>query len=263
VNLTGRTALITGATGGIGIAIARALAARDVSLLLSGRRTDVLEPLAAELGARALECDLADSAAVDRLADEAGAVDVLVANAGLPASGHITSFTQEEIDRALAVNLRAPMALARRLVDPMIARGSGHLVFVSSLSGKAASPGGSVYSATKFGLRGFALGLRQDLKPHGIGVSVVLPGFIRDAGMFHDSGTKLPPFVGTSSPEEVAAGVVKAIERNRAEVEVAPIGVRAGAVAGALMPELVSNIQRRLGGDRISESMAEGQRPKR
>ena len=263
MNLAGRTALVTGATGGIGTAIARALAARGASLVLTGRRADVLEPLAAELGARALECDLADPAAVDRLADEAGPVDVLVANAGLPASGHITSFTQEEIDRALAVNLRAPIALARRLVDPMIARGSGHLVFVSSLSGKAASPGGSVYSATKFGLRGFALGLRQDLRPHGIGVSVVLPGFIRDAGMFHESGAKLPAYVGTSSPEEVAAGVVKAIERDRAEVEVAPIGMRAGAVAGGLLPELVANIQRRLGGDRIAESMAEGQRPKR
>ena len=136
-------------------------------------------------------------------------------------------------------------------------------MFVSSLSGKAGSPGGSVYSATKFGLRGFALGLRQDLRPHGVGVSVVAPGFVRDAGMFHDSGAKLPPFVGTSSPEQVARGVVRAIERNRAEVEVAPFGLRAGAAAGGLLPELVANVQRRLGGDRISERMAEGQRPKR
>jgi short-subunit dehydrogenase len=264
VNLGGRSALVTGATGGIGAAIARALAARGVSpLLLSGRRTEVLEPLASELGARAVQCDLSDPAAVDRLADEAESVDLLVANAALPASGRLTSFTQDEIDRALAVNLRAPIALARRLVEPMIARGSGHLVFVSSLSGKAASPGGSVYSATKFGLRGFALGLRQDLRPHGVGVSVVAPGFVRDAGMFHDSGAKLPPFVSTISPEQVADGVVRAIERNRAEVEVAPLSLRAGAAAGGLLPELVANVQRRLGGDRISERMAEAQRPKR
>jgi short-subunit dehydrogenase len=264
VNLGGRSALVTGATGGIGAAIARALAARGVSpLLLSGRRTEVLEPLASELGARALVGDLSDPAAVDRLADEAESVDVLIANAALPASGRLTSFTQEEIDRALAVNLRAPIALARRLVDPMIARGSGHLVFVSSLSGKAASPGGSVYSATKFGVRGFALGLRQDLRPHGIGVSVVAPGFVRDAGMFHDSGAKLPPFVGTISPEQVADGVVHAIERNRAEVVVAPLSLRAGAAVGGLLPELVANVQRRLGGDRISQRMAEAQRSKR
>jgi short-subunit dehydrogenase len=263
VNLGGRTALVTGATGGIGTAIARALSARGATLLLSGRRTDVLEPLASELGARALECDLSDPAAVDRLADEAASVDLLVANAALPASGYLTTFTQQEIDRALAVNLRAPIALARRLVESMMERGSGHLVFVSSLSGKAASPGGSVYSATKFGLRGFALGLRQDLRPHGVGVSIVAPGFVRGAGMFHDSGAKLPAYIGTSSPEQVADGVVRAIERNRAEVEVAPLGVRAGAAAGGLLPELVANVQRRLGGDRISERLAEGQRPKR
>jgi uncharacterized protein len=263
VNLGGRTALLTGATGGIGAAIARALSARGVTLLLSGRRTDVLEPLASELGARALECDLSDPAAVDRLADEAASVDVLVANAALPASGRLTTFTQEEIDRALAVNLRAPIALARRLVEPMMERRSGHLVFVSSLSGKTASPGGSVYSATKFGLRGFALGLRQDLRPHGVGVSIVAPGFVRGAGMFHDSGAKLPAYIGTNTPEQVADGVVRAIERNRAEVEVAPLGVRAGVAAGGLLPELVANVQRRLGGDRISERMAEGQRPKR
>ena len=79
-------------------------------------------------------------------------------------------------------------------------------MFVSSLSGKAAGPHSSLYSATKFGLRGFSLGLRQDLAPHGIGVSCVFPGFVRGAGMFVDSGVTLPPGVGTSSPEEVAAG---------------------------------------------------------
>ena len=74
----------------------------------------------------------------------------------------------------------------------MIDRGHGHLVFISSLSGKVASPASSIYSATKFGLRGFALGLREDLAPHGVGVSVVLPGFIRDAGMFAEAAVKLP-----------------------------------------------------------------------
>ena len=104
----------------------------------------------------------------------------------------------------------------------MAQRGRGHLVFISSLSGKAATPGSSVYSATKFGLRGFAQGLRGDLRGAGVGVSVVFPGFIRDAGMFAESGTELPAFVGTSTPEDVADGVLRAIERNRGEVDVAP-----------------------------------------
>ena len=124
-----------------------------------------------------------------------------------PGSGHITSFSVEDIDRALAVNLRAPMVMARRLAEPMAARGSGHLVFVSSLSGKVASGGGSVYSATKFGLRGFAHGLREDLRDAGVGVSVVLPGFIRDAGCSTTRASKLPAFVGTKTPEDVAAAV--------------------------------------------------------
>ena len=263
MNLAGRSALVTGATGGLGAAIARALAARGASLLLSGRRAAVLEPLAAALGARAVACDLSDPAAVDWLAEESAHVDVLVANAALPASGHLISFSQEEIDRALAVNLRAPIALARRLVEPMMARRSGHLVFLSSLSGKAASPGGSVYSATKFGLRGFALALREDLRPYGIGVSVVFPGFVRDAGMFHDSGARLPAWVGTRTPQDVGAAVVRAIERNRAEVDVAPLSLRAGAAAGGLAPALVAAAQRRLGGDRVSRDMSEGQRAKR
>ena len=111
-----------------------------------------------------------------RLLAEAGEVDVLVANAGLPGSGRLNSFTPEEIDRALDVNLRAPMLLAHGLIESMVARGSGHLLFMSSLSGRAAAPGTSVYSATKFGLRGFALALREDLAPKGVGVSVILPG---------------------------------------------------------------------------------------
>jgi uncharacterized protein len=263
MELRGRTALVTGATGGLGTVIARALAAHGATPILTGRRADVLEPLAAETGGRAIACDLADAADLDRLLDAAGDVDVLVANAGLPGSGHITTFSVEDIDRAIAVNLRAPMVMARRLAEPMAARGSGHLVFVSSLSGKIASGGGSVYSATKFGLRGFAHALREDLRDSGVGVSVVLPGFIRDSGMFHDSGVKLPGFVGTKTPEDVAAAVLRAIERDRAEIDVAPLGLRAGAAFGGLAPELSARVQRRLGGARVADAMAQGQRDKR
>ena len=129
-------ALLTGATGGIGQAIARALAARGARLVLTGRRADVLEPLAAEIGGRAVVCDLAEAAEVERLLGEVGDVDVLVANAALPASGALSTFSVEELDRALAVNLRAPMVLARALSAGMVARGRGHLVFVSSLYGQ-------------------------------------------------------------------------------------------------------------------------------
>src|SRR5829696_7662531 len=135
--------LLTGASGGLGRAIARALHARGATIVASGRRRAALAELAAELGDR---------------------VDALVANAGLPASGRLETFSEEEVDRALDVNLRAPMQLARALVPAMAEGGAGHLVFVSSLNGKLPSPGTSVYSATKYGLRGFAASLRTDLR---------------------------------------------------------------------------------------------------
>jgi short-subunit dehydrogenase len=255
--------LITGATGGIGQAIARSFAAGGAELLLTGRRVEVLEPLAAELHAETIGCDLADRGDVERLAAAASSVDVVVANAALPASGVLTELGQEEIDRMLEVNLRAPVALARALAPAMVERGRGHLVFVSSLSGKAASPASSVYSATKFGLRGFALGLRTDLAPHGVGVSVVLPGFISDAGMFAEAGIDLPSGVGTRTPDQVAAAVVRAVERNRAEIDVAPVSLRLGAAFASVAPGLAAAVSHRLGSDRIATELAAGQAHKR
>jgi short-subunit dehydrogenase len=263
VQISGSTVLLTGATGGIGHAIARTLAARGGRLILTGRRVELLEPLADELGARALALDLSVPTEIDRLVQEAGEVDILVANAALPASGTLDSFTVEEIDRALDVNLRAPIILAHALVPGMVERGRGHLVFISSLAGKAATPGSALYNASKFGLRGFASALRADLRTSGVGVSGVFPGFIRDAGMFAEAGVKLPTGVGTRSPEDVARGVVSAIERNRGEVDVAPLPLRASAIFAGVAPELAGSVARRLGSEEISRDMEAGQRDKR
>jgi short-subunit dehydrogenase len=262
---TGATVLLTGATGGIGQAIARALAERGVQLIMTSRRAELLNTLARELGGWTVTCDLAQRDDVEQLATvaESERVDVLVANAALPASGLLTELTTEQVDRMLEVNLRAPIALAHALAPGMIARGSGHMVFISSLAGKAASPSSSLYSATKFGLRGFALGLRADLHDHGVGVSIVLPGFIRDAGMFADAGVDLPRGVGTRTPQDVAAGVIRAIDHNRAEVEVAPLGLRVGAAFAALAPQAAATVSRRMGSDDIATRTAEGQRDKR
>jgi short-subunit dehydrogenase len=257
------TALVTGASGGIGQAIARALAARGAEVVLSGRRADVLEPLAQELRGRALAIDLAERDAVGRLVEQAGEVDLLIANAALPGTGMLDDFSVTEVDRALDVNLRAPIVLAKLIGAQMARRGHGHIVFISSLSGKAASPRGSLYSATKFGLRGFALALRQDLRPAGVGVSTIFPGFIRDAGMWVNAGARLPKGVGTRSPQDVAAGVVRAIERNRAEVDVAPLALRIGAAFAGLAPELSARVSRLLGDERIAEQLAEGHRGNR
>ncbi len=260
--VTGRV-LITGATGGIGQAIARAFAAQGAELVLSGRRAELLESLAAELGAQAVPADLAQRDDLRRLAAEAGAVNVLVANAALPGSGLLAELTQAQIDATLEVNLAAPVALARAVLPAMLARGSGHLVFISSLAGKAASPAASLYNATKFGLRGFALGVREDLHASGVSASVILPGFISDAGMFHDSGVKLPRGVGTRTPGQVADAVLRAVREDRAEVSVAPLGLRLGTDLAQLAPALSARAQRRLGGSEIARRMASAQTAKR
>jgi short-subunit dehydrogenase len=265
VDLDGARVLLTGASGGIGNAIAKALHARGASLAITGRRTDALEELAASLGDRVdvLQADLAVRADVDALPGRAGDVDVLVANAGLPASGRLDSFTPEHLDRALDVNLRAPIQLTYALLPRLLERGSGHIVYVSSMSGKVAAGGSSVYSATKFGLRGFGMALHDDLHGTGVGATTVFPGFISDAGMFAESGVKLPPGVGTKPPEKVADAVITGIEKNRAEIDVAPFGVRFGGWVAGAAPAAVAGMTRRLGGSSVAEGLAEAQRDKR
>jgi uncharacterized protein len=265
VQLAGARALITGATGGIGGAVARALYGRGAHVLLTGRREEQLEELRANLGdrAEAIALDLAERAAPTQLAGSAGAVDVLVANAALPASGRVEDFEPDQIDRALDVNLRAPIQLTRALLPGMLERGRGHVVLVSSLSGKVASPRSGIYSATKFGLRGFAAGLREDLDGSEIGVTVVFPGFVSDAGFFAESRVRLPRWVGTRTPEQVADAIAHGIEDERAEVDVAPLSLRLGTRIAELAPMTAARVQRRLGSERIADDFADAQRKNR
>jgi short-subunit dehydrogenase len=261
----GKTVLLTGATGGLGRAIAEALAARGATLVLSSRKAPELEQLASSLagdGHRTVVSDLAEEGEALRLLEAAGEIDILVANAGLPASGRLDGFSQEEIGRALRVNLESPVRMARELVPRFAARDSGHLVFVSSISGKAATARASLYAATKFGLRGFAFCLREDLRGSGVGVSVISPGAIADAGMFADSGADAPPLMGTGKPEHVAAAVVRAIEHNRGEITVAPIRQRLLSRIAINAPEISGRVA---GGTaaRVADEIASGQTDKR
>jgi short-subunit dehydrogenase len=265
VQLSGKTVLLTGATGGLGQAIGKAVAVRGAKLVLSSRKEAELERLAESLsgeGHRVIVSDLADEGEALRLLEEAGAIDVLVANAGLPASGRLDGFSQGDIGRALRVNLESPVRMARELIPAFTERGEGHMVFVSSISGKAATARASLYAATKFGLRGFALCLREDLRGSGVGVSVVSPGAIRDAGMFADSKAAAPPLMGTGTPEQVGDAVVRAIERNRSEVTVAPLRQRALGWVALNAPELAGRVA---GGTatKVADEIARGQTDKR
>ena len=262
MNLGGRRVLLTGATGGIGAATAHALAARGATVIVSGRRAERLQALAAEIGGEAVAADLAAPDGPERLVEAAGQVDALVSNAALSQSGEITALTPAEVDELIDVNFRAGVMLARLVADQMVARRSGHLAFVSSLQGKAPAPYSALYTATKFGLRGFALSLRLDMADHGVGVSCVSPGFVRDAGMFAESGAKLPLGVRTVTPNTVAAAIVLAIERNRAEVDAAPLPLRAGARVAGLTPGLAATVNKRFGSS-IARAVEEGRPDKR
>jgi short-subunit dehydrogenase len=265
VRLENGRVLLTGASGGIGRAIARTLHRRGAHMILSGRHAEILDGLRQDLGERAetITADLFSPQGPSALAEQAGDVDVLVANAGLPGTGTLESFSPEEIDRVLELNLRAPMHLARALVPGMRERGTGHVVLISSIAGKVATAHSSVYCASKFGLRGFALALHDELHGSGVGATVVSPGFVREAGMFADSGVKLPPGVGTSSPQDVADAVLEAIEKGRPEIDVAPVMVRSTARLYANSPALMLAFGRRIGGDRLAAAVARGQRDKR
>jgi len=258
--------LLTGATGGIGRAIARAIHRRGPTLLISGRREEELDQIRGELSERVdvRAADLTRSDYVAALAEQAGAVDIFVSNAALPASGSLDDLTPEEIDRALDVNLRAPMQLSRSLAPGMAERGFGRIVFISSLTGKVASPYRSAYAASKFGLRGFALSLHLELRPKGVRVTAVFPSFIRDAGMFADARVRLPWFIGTNTSAEVADVVLRAIDSPRPEIDVAPVGFKIGGrLAAGVAPAAIAAIATRIGGERIALALTAGQRDKR
>jgi short-subunit dehydrogenase len=269
VELEGKTLLLSGATGGIGRAIAEELAAAGAALVLSSRRAPELEELAARLPGgsrrhRAIVSDLANPGAAEKLIEDAGDLDGLVANAALPASGRLEDLSSRDLGRALQVNFEAPIRMAHVLAPKLVAKGEGQLVFIGSTAGIGPSPRSSLYSATKYGLRGFAFSLRQDLLPRGVGVSVVSPGFVREAGMFADSGAARPPLIGTTTPKKVGKAVARAIRRNSSEITVAPFRqIRLVKFAGR-HPELAGWLGRRTGlSDKVAAEVTSGQTDKR
>ncbi len=268
MDLEDKRILLSGATGGLGTAIAEQLAAAGARMILSSRKQKQLRELGRSLPGglrrhKAIVADLAKVGAAEKLIADAGDLDCLVANAALPASGRLEGFTHTEISRALRVNLESPIQMARELTPKLIDKGEGHLLFVASIAGRYASARSSLYSATKFGLRGFALGLREDLAGTGVGISIVSPGLVRDAGMFADSGAKTPLALGATTPEKVAKSALKAIRNNRSEIVVAPFRQRRASGFAMRHPELAGRITRNERAQRVADSVAEGQTDKR
>jgi 3-oxoacyl-[acyl-carrier protein] reductase len=219
-DLSGKTALVTGASGGIGGAIARALHAQGAVVGLHGTRREALDTLAAELGERVhvLPANLSDPAAVEQLAKDAeaalGAIDILVNNAGLTRDGLVLRMKDEDWQTVLDVNLTAAFRLCRAAIKGQMKRRSGRIVNITSIVGVTGNPGQVNYAASKAGLIGMSKSLAQEVASRGITVNCVAPGFITSAmtdALNDDQKGKLLtgiPAGRMGSVEEIAAAVV-------------------------------------------------------
>jgi 3-oxoacyl-[acyl-carrier protein] reductase len=219
-DLSGKGALVTGASGGIGGAIARALHAQGASVVLSGTRREALDSLASELRERVhvLPCDLSDPAATAALPREAeaalGALDILVNNAGLTRDNLAMRMKDEEWDQVLAVNLSAGFRLARASLRGMMKRRWGRILGITSIVGVTGNPGQANYAAAKAGMIGLAKALAQEVASRGITVNCVAPGFIETAMTDALGEAQQAKILGSvpqgrlGSPEDIAAAVV-------------------------------------------------------
>jgi len=221
-DLSGKTALVTGATGGIGGAIARAFHTAGATVAISGRQSDKLEVLAKELGERVhvLPCDLADRTAVAKLIDEAvakmGGLSILVNNAGLARDNLFMVMKDDQWDDVIAVNLTSTFMLCRAAARAMLrARPNfGRIINIASVSGVFGNPGQGNYAASKAGVIGMTKSLAREVAPRGITANCIAPGFIQTAmtDALNEKQTeeiaKMIPAQRFGTPDEVAAGAV-------------------------------------------------------
>ncbi len=223
--LTGLRAAITGGSSGIGAATARELAARGVRVAIAGRNAAALERVAADTNGSVVLGDLREPGCaqhiIDAAVDDLGGLDVLVSNAGIGWAGPFASMSDSDIDAVLDVNLRAAAHLARAAI-PHLRSGRGRLVFVGSIAGLVGVPGETWYSATKAGLGCLAETLRAELRPAGIGVSLVSPGVVDTAYFERRKAPYRRRYPRLISAETAAAAVVNAIEHGRDDVVVPP-----------------------------------------
>src|SRR5436309_5920546 len=227
MNLTeGTTALVTGASSGIGAELAKALAARKVTVGLVARRRERLEAVLEECKATAPEsriwaADLGDLDLAERVALEAwdafGHLDIVVNNAGIPKRRHVTELTYEEVEEVMRVNFLSPARMTLALLPKMLERGKGSIVNVSSVAGRLGNPRESAYSASKFALCGWSEALNVDLWDTPIEIRLINPGAI-DTEIWDLPGEDAPIYEGEKeSAESVAGGIVAAIEGDRFE----------------------------------------------
>ena len=231
IELRGSTALVTGSSAGIGLAIARRLAQAGANLVLAARRVEPLEEAVLSLQstgvkAIAVPTDVAQldalEALVDRAIREFGAIDVLVNNAGVEAFCAYEELPLDRIAETISVNLTSALLLARLVIPHMLTAGRGHVINMASTAGKFGPPFGAAYGTTKAGLINFTQALRAEYRDRGISASVICPGFTEKGGIYdrmrEHSGRRSPFLVGSTTAGRVAAAVVRAIEHDKPEL---------------------------------------------
>ena len=252
--LRGRNALVTGAAGGLGHYIARALAAEGVNLVLSDLPVASADDLIAELEPRGVKvewvpADLTETAQIEDFAASAeeaiGPLDILVNNAGVEFGKSFLEQTREELEKTTAINLLAVMELTRVVLPGMVERGRGHVVNIASAAGKIASSYLASYAASKHGVVGFTHSLRAELGGEPVGFTAICPIFISRVGMYGRLEHLVPDpprEMSTKPPEAVGEAVVKGIRENRAQIIVANGMTKAGSVFYAAAPKAFARL---------------------
>ena len=260
--------MVTGASGGIGAWIARALARAGMNVGLCARREDALEAVAGELrdlGVRAqtVAADLAAveelDAVIGRAEAELGPLDVLVNNAGIEIAAAFTRYSRDELTAMVDLNLVAPMLLTHRVLPGMLERGRGHVVFVASVAGKQGPAYEAPYAATKAGLVGLTQALRAEHLHSPVGFSAVCPGFVAGEGMYErmlQQGVASNRLMGSTTIEKVAERVVEAIRRDVPEILESGTPLRPVLALGQLAPRLAERTAARIGATDIFRRMA-------
>jgi short-subunit dehydrogenase len=274
VNLRGKACIVTGASRGLGVHIAEHLARKGADVALAARSAEDLDKVAEHIrsfGTRTVtiptdvnkKTDLKNL--VKKTEAELGRVDVLINNAGIESVSNFHEQDLNDIESILKTNVIALQLLTRMVAPQMVERRSGHIVNIASVAGMTAVPYNTVYSSSKHAVIGFSLSLREELKPYGVGVSVVSPTFVSDAGMFASGRPEqdAPKVATLVTPDDVGAAVVKAIERNKPEVAVTKGLSKIVDVAQAISPSVTARIQEASGVTGYLKKIARSNGPQR
>ncbi|MUG96447.1 SDR family NAD(P)-dependent oxidoreductase [Scytonema sp. UIC 10036] len=265
--IAGKTVVLTGASGGIGVFIARALAREKATVVAISRSHESLEQICAEverLGGRGISIpfDISNleglSDLVQRIYELAGSIDILINNAAIEKYRPFQNYALNDIHSILTTNLLAPMELTRLILPNMINRNSGHVVNIASGSGKKGAPYNSIYSASKAGLIVWTDSMRQELTNTNVGISVVCPGYTK-AGMFLKFGLSAPSLARVSEANDVALAVIQAIKQNQGEVIIDGILTRLLFSNIQLFPKFGDRIYRWIGLTKLNQTCAENQ----